>query len=393
MLTRKISLVLVTLATAVTPWAVALQEHSCADSSGYQFSLLSTELEGDQYVYRYLVKNDGNTTKHTHLKDWTLFLPESCSGALRGAGTCALAGEPTTTQIDKSSRRQCAGNAHPPANAIPSQCRTRFWKVGTSADIMTFQIDKSRVVDPTGGVVTVQSKSSQSGHDSHHCPTCQLPGPACASVSIVHSTKDQEPESVFYQWIRSLTVKTKTTSEDDKDKESKSGNSKTNSKVTKEDDKEKKSKSEEDKGNSGKSGEDEKEKDSESGSDKDKNSKHAKLKGIDSDVADKKDQDNKSGESKATSSDKDDDGDDSDDKDMDKGKDGDDADDKGMDSDDADGKGKDSDKADDKGKDGDEADGKGKDSGGKDTDDNENKEKSDEVSLAYLNFAVYTFQS
>ena len=63
----------------------------------------------------------------------------------------------------------------------------------------------------------------------------------------------------------------------------------------------------------------------------------------------------------------------------------------GVDSDDADGKGKDSDKADDKGKDGDDGDGKGKDSGGKDTDDNENKEKTEEVSSTYLNFAVYTF--
>jgi hypothetical protein len=186
----------------VNPGAFATSD-SCTDSSGYQYSLLSTEVEGNYYVYRYFV-TAGTTT--TILSHWNVFVSDSCAATV--SSTCALGGTFATKEAE------CTN----PIDTSANQCSTRSWKTGTSADIMTFKILKSRVVHPTGGSVTVQSKSGSTQFGST-CPTCQLKGPQCASASHghdYHGSPDDEPESTYFRLIRSLTVGTKDAKEKEK---------------------------------------------------------------------------------------------------------------------------------------------------------------------------------
>ena len=122
--------------------------------------------ETNFYVYQYQVK--GGTT-NTALSHWNVFMPSSCGAT--SSGICALGGKFDTNET------KCVN----PSDTNANICNTESWEVGQTDDIMTFKVPKSAVIDPTGGTVTVQSKSGKQSGST--CPVCQLKGPTCENGS------------------------------------------------------------------------------------------------------------------------------------------------------------------------------------------------------------------
>ena len=196
------------LSLALVKPGISEASDSCTDSSGYNFSLISTKLEGSYYVYRYQMRSGITQFALSH---WNVFMPDSCGAT--SSGTCALGGSFETNETT------CTN----PSDASANKCKTGSWLFWKSDDIMTFKIHKSKVADPTGGTVTVQSKSgNQSGST---CPTCQLKGPICSSVNDENANdKSLGNKSEKTRLIRELEASGNNKSQQNKDEKQKENN-------------------------------------------------------------------------------------------------------------------------------------------------------------------------